>query len=383
VVNEIRNLAAAYTKVIVFVNSDEGTVTLPANVQIRKMTYDTYSTGTILRSHFFLFMRLITKEFFAYPAYLLKVKQFKQTISGLLRSFYLADCIKKEKVEGVFYTFWFNQWASALALLKKKGAIRSFVSRVHGADLYEERVPMIKRIPFRRFQLKQVSGVFSVSETGAAYLRKKYPAFAEKIHTSYLGTQDMGAGTFDPQAVFTIVSCAHIRNIKRIYLIPEILKHADFPVRWIHIGEEKPKDNTYHLFKANMKKLEENKLVKVELKGNLVQEEVFGLYKSTPVHAFLSVSSTEGLPVSMMEAISFGIPVMATDVGGCKEIVTEKTGVLIDADPDPEKVMEELKKFSTSKYVTETFRSGVRAFWQQEFNAPVNFANFTNELEAI
>ena len=45
-----------------------------------------------------------------------------------------------------------------------------------------------------------------------------------------------------------------------------------------------------------------------------------------PVDLFLTVSANEGIPVSIMEAQSFGIPVIATDVGGISEIVNNVNG---------------------------------------------------------
>ena len=38
--------------------------------------------------------------------------------------------------------------------------------------------------------------------------------------------------------------------------------------------------------------------------------------QAQPYHVFLNVSSSEGVPVSIIEAMSFGIPCIATNVGG-------------------------------------------------------------------
>ena len=43
------------------------------------------------------------------------------------------------------------------------------------------------------------------------------------------------------------------------------------------------------------------------------------------IDLFINTSSSEGVPVSIMEALSVGIPIIATDVGGTKEIVTKTT----------------------------------------------------------
>lgn len=44
------------------------------------------------------------------------------------------------------------------------------------------------------------------------------------------------------------------------------------------------------------------------------------------------MSDSEGIPVSIMEAMSFGIPVIARNVGGMSEIVNEENGLLLEND---------------------------------------------------
>ena len=47
----------------------------------------------------------------------------------------------------------------------------------------------------------------------------------------------------------------------------------------------------------------------------------------------MNVSESEGIPVSIMEASSFGIPVIATNVGGVGEIVENGyNGLLLNKD---------------------------------------------------
>ncbi|MDD0858820.1 glycosyltransferase [Arthrobacter alpinus] len=59
----------------------------------------------------------------------------------------------------------------------------------------------------------------------------------------------------------------------------------------------------------------------IELKGAVANDEVLNFYRNHEISVFINVSTSEGVPVSIMEAISFDIPVVATSVGGTPEIV--------------------------------------------------------------
>jgi glycosyltransferase involved in cell wall biosynthesis len=67
-----------------------------------------------------------------------------------------------------------------------------------------------------------------------------------------------------------------------------------------------------------------------ELRGQVDNATVRAYYQTHAVSVFLSLSASEGVPVSMMEAQSFGIPIVALAVGGVPEIVTTEVGILLE-----------------------------------------------------
>ena len=77
-----------------------------------------------------------------------------------------------------------------------------------------------------------------------------------------------------------------------------------------------------------------------------------------------------------MEAISFGVPVIGTDVGGTSEIVTEKTGILLTPDPTPEEV---------SKAVLNIMGINLnsKSLWAEKFSAVNNYSRFAQKLIEI
>ena len=61
--------------------------------------------------------------------------------------------------------------------------------------------------------------------------------------------------------------------------------------------------------------------------GEISREDVFKYYSSSTLFALPSY--TEGFPYVILEAMAFGCPIIATDVGAIPQLITEETGVLI------------------------------------------------------
>ena len=189
-----------------------------------------------------------------------------------------------------------------------------------------------------------------------------------------MGTFDHGENPFNSQDVFTLVSCSDMVPVKRLHLIVEILMRLDFTLEWIHFGEGELSTE----LTAESKRVPQ--YISVQFKGYVENQEIMGFYRSHPVNLFINVSESEGLPVSMMEAISFGIPVLATDVGGVSEIVNEETGILVPKDFDPATVADTIDQFRKDKKNTPEFRNQVRKYWMEHFYAEKNYEDFSKHL---
>lgn len=74
---------------------------------------------------------------------------------------------------------------------------------------------------------------------------------------------------------------------------------------------------------------------RVRFLGHLAHEELLSLYAEGRVDLAVLPSSFEGIPVALMEAMSFGIPVIATPVGGVPELCGGGCGIMIPPD-DPD-----------------------------------------------
>jgi len=74
--------------------------------------------------------------------------------------------------------------------------------------------------------------------------------------------------------------------------------------------------------------IKENKLgEKIRLLGSISREEVFEILRNSDI--FVLISNWEGFPYTIIEAMSFGLAIIASEVGGIKEAVNESCGILI------------------------------------------------------
>lgn len=281
------------------------------------------------------------------------------------------------KEEIILYTYWYDEATLAACLYRKRNKKRNIhvVSRTHGCDLYEERTATEYQ-PYMHQIDQMIDRVCFISRQGLAYYQAHYACgTSDKYKLCYLGTSSMGESRWEKTGTLRIVSCSHIIALKRVGLIVDTLANIhSFRIDWTHFGsgdeEEQVKEKAKELLSGK-----EN--IHYCFMGNVKNAKIHKAYIENEYDCFLSLSSTEGLPVSMMEALSYGIPVMATNVGGVPEIVDSACGVLLKANPAALEAAEALERFFEMP-PQEKFQMRVNAKekWKSYFNAEKNFTEF-------
>nr|WP_237462713.1 glycosyltransferase [Leucobacter chromiireducens] len=229
-----------------------------------------------------------------------------------------------------------------------------------------------------------MDAVHPVSDNGAAYLRAKFPSFAEKVSTRRLGVAAaLTPGNAD-QAAKLVYSCAYLHPVKRIPLLIDALAVAqarDPEIRWAHIGSSAEAGVI-----ANMERLAAEKLLpgSYEFLGNLSNEAVKETYAARPGSVFINTSSSEGVPVSVMEALAQGFPVIATDVGGNRELIATELGMfpgLLTSDPTQEEIAERiLELFAAPSADYRAYADASLATWRERWSSETNYRRFSAEL---
>jgi colanic acid/amylovoran biosynthesis glycosyltransferase len=313
------------------------------------------------------------------------VKEFRR-YRGVLKyqrilAFRMTALLEKYKsYRATHYSYWLHNSAILLGILKQSGYINSFVSRAHSIDLYHNDWPLAfetslkKVLPFQYFKISSADAVFSISSKGTEYLRDKFPALRSHFHTMRLGVNDHGVNRLKENARFTIVSCSAINANKRVTDIARVIVSLDRPVRWVHFGSGPLEEEVRAIIATAPAHIQ------IELKGQVLNSEVISFYSNESVNLFINLSKAEGIPVAIMEAISFGIPCIATNVFGVREIVNDETGFLVRGDFQVNDVASVINKLISAPETQDSLRLSARNFYLKEFNLSANLRHFLTEI---
>lgn len=128
--------------------------------------------------------------------------------------------------------------------------------------------------------------------------------------------------------------------------------------------------NQMQSLKSTVKSFPNN--IKVILMGWVPNNDVLEFYKKNTINLFINLSFQEGIPVSIMEAISFGVPILAFDVYGLKEIVNDVNGVLLPVDSKSSDITMSISKILNVSYSKEEIKQN----WKENYFAPKNYSSF-------
>lgn len=394
---EIKYLSRSFERIVIIAQdvTGENTRVTPENVTIYR-----YNTATSFKGFFllpFLFFinaakvseilkgeiefRLGNKDTFTIRKFSFLLRKVIKAVQ--LKEF-LITILRKEKITEsiVFYSYWLKTGAHAITMLNYSDSIR--IARGHGSDIYEEKTREAY-LPLLKYCALKLDAIFFISNDGRKYFSGKTGIDKPRFHVSYLGIERAFIEAKVPvrSDKYIIVSCSNIVALKRINLIIESLEliKSDREILWYHFGDGPLKSEIEDYAKKQLGPL---KNIEFKFMGHYPNNELLKFYSLNRVDLFLNTSYTEGVPVSIMEAQSFGIPVIATDTGGVRELVREGTGSLLPVDflkSDLAKLIEKYTRLPDD----EENKIRVNAFqnWNINFNASSNYEDFIMQLNSI
>lgn len=278
---------------------------------------------------------------------------------------------------------WFSISAFAAAKLKELYPDLNAVSLAHSFEVDWNKSPYID-LNFNAFKHKNINRIFFISQ-------KIYDAYKRTVmeplqisngnaEVRYLGSRKLKQPLAEASTdmTFRIISCSGVISVKRVSRILETICMWKLgKIKWTHIG-----GGVLYEQLADMAKAVSNENIEIELLGYQSNLEVHNYYSTQQCDLFINVSEAEGIPVSLMEAISYGIPAVVTDVGGNSEIILDRaTGILIPKDFSNDVLLKAMEYYyKLPYYEKQNYRNRCVSYWKDKFDLERNWSDEYKKL---
>lgn len=294
----------------------------------------------------------------------------------------LEDLTERNGGFDVVYAYWHGTAAYAAGAAAFRGAaIGTTVARAHRVDLYE-----VSRSsghhPRKRHYQSLIDLHAPISQTGAAYLSSVYGVDPARIEVARLGCKvtQQRADT-SPEDEFHILSASFVIPLKRVDAILRAVvdvarRHPHMHISWTHLGAGPE-------FAELVAEARSNRLpnLTISLPGQVPHNQVLEHLASLPVDVFVNFSTSEGVPVSIMEAMSFGVPAIAPPVGGVSELVDVRVGELLVPEAGETHLADALARaMATAKSPPTRQAAATRV--ENTYDAETNFRRFITTVTA-
>ena len=271
--------------------------------------------------------------------------------------------------ERVLYAYWGDAWALALSATSVR-----YVLRVGGYDIYPQQ-DRGSWVPGQIALLRHCSAVIAPSEAAARFLADSYPGARGKIHALPRGVPEQRTRNPIPSdGMLRIASLSSINPGKRLDLVAGAVAHiaatSSVRVKWVHLGSGTLADEEFVFDCIRNLGISEF----VEMRGAIPfgPEGVFEVLRQESFSVGVNASVSEGLPTALTEFLSFGIPIVATDVGGNRELVEKSRGVLVPADCSVEQLAVALLRFADVGPSTDELRFAAATCQKEHFSVEKN-----------
>lgn len=313
------------------------------------------------------------------------ILSFEEKATRFIRFLKKQNIVKDSR--GLFYTYWRAEPTLGLARARADFSGMKLVTRVHGCDYQIEQVPNWGGWqPFVSTVDQALNRMFFTGETARDYYCRTYgyEPDSEKYQVARMGAAPACARSAPAKDRLVLVSCSSLIPLKRVDRIVEALAllPEDISVEWRHIGDGPEWERIQRLAHD---KLDGRTNIRYFLEGYLPHDTVCAHVVDRHGELMLTASESEGLPVSIQEMFSIGIPAVATDVGGMRELVRDgETGFLVSGDGSPEALRDGILRYwRLSDGEKRTMSDKAFALWQENYQAEENARIFSRTLQRL
>lgn len=312
----------------------------------------------------------------------------------------MEEIVRECSFADKLYFYWGDKSVMLAPFLKKLirpnvETMPMFIARFHGSDLYEGAKGYL---PFRSRIFSSIDYAVPVSYDGMNYIKKNYNPCPKIIEVWHLGSthhdNNFKNSIAEENNVFSIIGCSNLIPLKRVDLVinalkllaqdndaqEKIRKRGFSKITYTHFGGG-------NMFQELMKTAEtiNSEFLNIDFKGSRPHDEILNFYKENGGDLFILASRSEGIPVSIMEAMSYGIPVIATNVGGVKELFRNcPLGYIIDASITAEDLKKQILEYILlPENIHAQMKQNCYENWKEEWDAQTNYSGFAQELLGV
>ena len=172
------------------------------------------------------------------------------------------------------------------------------------------------------------------------------------------------------QINITIVS--RLVSHKNIEKIITAISDLNNPLIYLNIIGDGPELN--QLQKISLKSNNKDNIV---FHGKLNRDEINHIFLNSDI--YIQASNYEGLPHSLLEAMSYGIPVLCTPVGECKEILgNEDRGYILDLPVSKNNIKSKISEIIGEKNIANKKGERGKDFINEKYNLTSSFNLYKN-----
>lgn len=369
--NEIRRLAEHYKILIVpyYWGGSKRSRAIPHNTQSSQPLYCTKIPSPSFEQ--FRALPEFLKDWTDYSLF----ESWKQKainwlqISAILHSTGFKEAISQIKPNDILYFYWGTGAAALIPFLRRRFGLKNhIIVRLHGSDLYLKKNGYL---PLREVIFTNADAILSISQNGKDYLEKNWPVCIGKTTVNYLGVEEInGINDKGQSDVTRITTCSSVDNNKRVHFIAKCLKNTERSIEWHHFGT----GPEMHRVQAELP----SPNIIPHFHGQVSQGTIRSFYANNRIDLFINLSLSEGIPVSMMEALASKIPIFGTNVGGVPELIDESCGWLVPSDSSCDQIAQSLRSAIDimSSPQGEIVRENAYQKWRTKFN-------FNNNIDSL
>ncbi|MFZ5982508.1 MAG: glycosyltransferase [Patescibacteria group bacterium] len=284
----------------------------------------------------------------------------KDLLAYAFRAFFLARKLAKKNHYDLSHSF-FTVPCGFISLCLKMSFGIPYIVSLRGSDVpgYSERFSWLYKLlsPLIRFIWKKSAHVVANSQGLKELAQKSSPEQVIDVIVNGVDTEEFKPreNKNRPDGIFRILCISRLTHRKGINYLLDAFKivRAKYPEIELVIGGEGDAE-------GELREQAEKLGIKnqVNFLGRIPHEKVSRIYASADV--FVLPSLNEGMSNTILEAIASGLPVIATDTGGTRELVQEEKNGFVVKTKDAEDIAQKLERLIAAPNLLENMGQASR-----------------------